>query len=60
MPRVGESQPDWEIWIDLAAALARNDQHNPPSYWTDAFPQSWKDYSNLWAEFVPNTPAWAA
>ncbi|EWM19015.1 molybdopterin-dependent oxidoreductase [Kutzneria sp. 744] len=56
VPRVGESRPDWEIWIDLAAALARNDKHNPPSYWTDAFPQSWKDYSNLWAEFVANTP----
>jgi anaerobic selenocysteine-containing dehydrogenase len=54
--RVGESRPDWEIWIDLAAALARNDQRNPASYWTDAFPQAWKDYSNLWAEFVANTP----
>ena len=55
-PRVGQSRPDWEIWIDLAAAFARNDKHNPPSYWTDAFPQAWKDYSVLWAEFVANTP----
>jgi formate dehydrogenase (coenzyme F420) alpha subunit len=59
VPRVGESRPDWEIWIDLAAALARNDRRKPASYWTDAFPQAWKDYSTLWTEFVSRTPAMA-
>ncbi|WP_405009812.1 molybdopterin-dependent oxidoreductase [Kitasatospora sp. NBC_01539] len=56
VPRVGQSRPDWEIWIELAYALARNDTRNPPSYWTDAFPRTWLDYTNLWAEFVAHTP----
>ncbi|MBP2704246.1 molybdopterin-dependent oxidoreductase [Microbispora sp. RL4-1S] len=54
---VGQSRPDWHIWIDLAHALGRNDTRKPASYWTDAFPLTWKDYSNLWAEFVKLTPA---
>jgi anaerobic selenocysteine-containing dehydrogenase len=54
--RVGESKPDWEIWIDLAHAMAKADTKNPPSYWTDAFPVEWKDYGKLWAAFVANTP----
>ncbi|MER7745572.1 molybdopterin-dependent oxidoreductase [Streptomyces bacillaris] len=56
VPRCGESRPDWEIWIDLAHALGRNDRRKGPAYWTDAFPRAWKDYSVLWAEFVRNTP----
>src|SRR5262249_53570232 len=28
VPRVGESKPDWEIWIDLAHALAALDTKN--------------------------------
>jgi anaerobic selenocysteine-containing dehydrogenase len=56
VPRVGESKPDWEIWIDLAHALARHDTKNPPGYWADAFPPGWKDYAKLWAEFVRLTP----
>ena len=55
--RVGESRPDWEIWIELAHALGRNDTRKPASYWTDAFPLAWKDYGALWAEFVAYTPA---
>jgi formate dehydrogenase (coenzyme F420) alpha subunit len=54
--RVGESKPDWEIWIDLAHAVAKLDQKNPPNYWTENFPLEWKDYRNLWATFVKNTP----
>lgn len=54
--RVGESKPDWEIWIDLAHTLAKLDQQNPPQYWTESFPLAWKDYQNLWAEFVKHTP----
>jgi len=54
--RVGESKPDWEIWIDLAHALAKHDTKNKPTYWTDAFPSEWKDYRKLWAEFVRLTP----
>jgi anaerobic selenocysteine-containing dehydrogenase len=54
--RCGDSRPDWEIWIDLAHAMARHDSKEAPSYWTDAFPEAWKDYSTLWAEFVANTP----
>ena len=57
VPRVGESKPDWEIWIDLAHAMAKVDKKNPPSYWTDAFPLEWKEYGNLWATFLANTPA---
>ncbi len=57
LPRVGESKPDWEIWIDLAHALARHDTKNQARYWTDAFPPAWRDYSKLWAEFVRHTPA---
>lgn len=58
-PRVGEARPDWEIWIDLALALARNERHKPASYWTDAFPQEWKDYRSLWSQFVVHTPGMA-
>ncbi|WP_392676675.1 molybdopterin-dependent oxidoreductase [Streptomyces sp. LN785] len=54
--RTGHSKPDWEIWIDLAHALARNDRRKPASYWADAFPPAWKDYPTLWAEFVKHTP----
>lgn len=57
VPRVGQSKPDWEIWIDLAHAFARRDRKKPASYWTGAFPEQWKDYSQLWAEFVKHTPA---
>jgi anaerobic selenocysteine-containing dehydrogenase len=56
VPRVGESRPDWEIWIGLAHALGRYDTRHPSSYWTDAFPQEWNDYKVLWDEFVANTP----
>jgi anaerobic selenocysteine-containing dehydrogenase len=59
VPRVGESRPDWEIWIDLAHALGRLDRKSPPGWWTDAFPAAWKDYATLWAEFVAHTPAMA-
>ena len=54
--RVGESKPDWEIWIDLAHTMALLDRHNPPQYWTENFPVAWKDYRNLWASFVKHTP----
>jgi anaerobic selenocysteine-containing dehydrogenase len=56
VPRVGESRPDWEIWIDLAHAMAGLDTKNPAGYWTDAFPKEWKDYRKLWATFIENTP----
>lgn len=56
VPPVGESKPDWHIWIDLAHATAKLDKRNPPQYWTQNFPQTWKDYRNLWATFVANTP----
>jgi anaerobic selenocysteine-containing dehydrogenase len=56
VPRVGESRPDWEIWIDLAHAMAKLEKKNPATYWTDAFPVEWKDYRKLWATFVKNTP----
>lgn len=56
VPRVGESKPDWEIWIDLAHALAKLDKKNPPAYWTDPFSLDWKDYRKLWDTFVANTP----
>jgi anaerobic selenocysteine-containing dehydrogenase len=59
VPRVGESKPDWEIWIDLARALGRLDTRNKPGYWNDAFPEAWKDYRALWAEFVRLTPGMA-
>jgi len=54
--RVGESKPDWEIWIELAHTMARLDKQNPPQYWTENFPLEWKDYRNLWSVFVKNTP----
>lgn len=53
---VGESRPDWHIWIDLAHATAKLDRQNPPEYWTENFPLAWKDYGNLWATFVAHTP----
>jgi anaerobic selenocysteine-containing dehydrogenase len=56
VPRVGESRPDWEIWIELAHATARVDKKNPPAYWADAFPREWNDYRKLWATFLENTP----
>jgi anaerobic selenocysteine-containing dehydrogenase len=54
--RVGQSRPDWEIWIDLAHALAANDTKKPAAYWKSAFPPAWKNYRKLWAEFVKHTP----
>jgi anaerobic selenocysteine-containing dehydrogenase len=56
VPRVGESRPDWEIWIDLAHTLGRLDKQSPEGYWTDAFPIEWKDYRKLWATFLAHTP----
>jgi anaerobic selenocysteine-containing dehydrogenase len=56
VPRVGQSKPDWEIWIDLAHTLARLDRRQPQGYWADAFPAAWRDYRRLWAEFVARTP----
>jgi anaerobic selenocysteine-containing dehydrogenase len=54
--RVGESRPDWEIWIDLAHQMAALEKKHPPAYWQDAFPPEWKDYRKLWAAFVEHTP----
>ena len=56
VPRVGESRTDIEIWIDLAAAMAKHDTKNPPEYWTGNLRAEWKDYAKLWAEFVARTP----
>jgi anaerobic selenocysteine-containing dehydrogenase len=56
VPRVGESKPDWEMWIELAQAMARHDTKNPPAYWTANLRSEWKDYGNLWDVFVKNTP----
>ncbi len=53
---VGESRPDWEIWIDLAAAMARHDRHYPPEYWTGNLRAEWRDYKALWNTFVAHTP----
>ncbi|MDZ7955692.1 molybdopterin-dependent oxidoreductase [Nostoc sp. DedQUE09] len=53
---IGESKPDWHIWIDLAHATAKLDKRNPPEYWRENFPDSWKDYRHLWATFLRNTP----
>jgi anaerobic selenocysteine-containing dehydrogenase len=55
-PRVGQSRPDWEIWIDLAHTMALLDRKQPASYWSANFPLAWKDYQKLWATFVANTP----
>src|SRR5262245_63715620 len=57
--RVGQSKPDWEVWIDLAHALAKHDKKQSASYWRDAFPAAWRDYRKLWAEFVAHTPGMA-
>jgi anaerobic selenocysteine-containing dehydrogenase len=56
VPRVGESKTDIEIWIDLAAAMAKNDTKNKPEYWTGNLRAEWRDYGKLWAEFVARTP----
>jgi anaerobic selenocysteine-containing dehydrogenase len=56
VPRVGESKPDWEIWIDLAHTMAQLDGKNPPQYWTDNMKTEWKDYGKLWQVFLENTP----
>ncbi len=54
--RVGECKTDIEIWIDLAARMAKHDTKNKPEYWTDNLRAEWKDYGKLWAEFVARTP----
>jgi anaerobic selenocysteine-containing dehydrogenase len=59
VPRVGQSKPDCEIWIDLAHTLAKLDRQSPAGYWADAFPVAWREYRRLWATFVANTPAMA-
>ena len=56
VPRLGESKPDWEIWIDLAHKMGELDSRHPKSYWQSAFPPEWRDYRALWAEFVKRTP----
>src|SRR5262249_29892199 len=60
VPRVGESKPDWEMWIDLAQTLARRDTKNASSYWTDNLRPEWTDYRALWDVFVENTPCMRA
>jgi anaerobic selenocysteine-containing dehydrogenase len=54
--RVGQSRPDWEIWLDLARHLGEQDKHHPKGYWTDNLKAEWKDYGALWAAFVAHTP----
>lgn len=54
--RVGQSRPDWEIWIGIAHALAELDTQRPAKEWRDAFPERWKDYKNLWDDFATHTP----
>jgi formate dehydrogenase (coenzyme F420) alpha subunit len=54
--RVGESKPDWEIWIELAQVMARLDHKNPPDYWTANLRPEWRDYGMLWDTFVAHTP----
>jgi anaerobic selenocysteine-containing dehydrogenase len=44
--RVGESRPDWEIWIDLAQAMAKLDKKNSPAYWTGNLPFALEGLSN--------------
>jgi formate dehydrogenase (coenzyme F420) alpha subunit len=56
VPPVGESRPDWQIWIGLAHATAKLDQRHPAEYWTAHFPLAWMDYSALWQSFVEHTP----
>jgi anaerobic selenocysteine-containing dehydrogenase len=56
VPRVGQSRPDWQIWVGLAQTLAELDRKNAPSYWADALPKEWNDYRKLWAAFVAHTP----
>ena len=56
VPPIGESKPDWHIWIDLAHATAKLDKQQPPEYWSKHFPLAWKDYPILWATFVQHTP----
>jgi anaerobic selenocysteine-containing dehydrogenase len=56
VPRVGESRPDWEIWIELAQVMGRFDRKNPAEYWTANLKPEWKDYSVLWETFVAHTP----
>lgn len=56
VPRVGDSRPDWEIWLDLAQLMGELDRKNPKGYWTDNLRAEWKDYRKLWATFVEHTP----
>jgi anaerobic selenocysteine-containing dehydrogenase len=56
VPRVGESKPDPEIWIDLGRAMAKLDGKNPPEYWTNNLREEWKDYKKLWSVFLAHTP----
>lgn len=53
---VGESRPDWQIWIGLAHAMAKLDRRRPPAYWAAPFPREWNDYRKLWATFLAHTP----
>jgi len=53
---VGESKPDWEIWIDLAHTMSRLDKKNSAEYWTENMRSEWKDYRKLWQVFLENTP----
>ncbi len=59
VPRVGDSRPDWEIWIGLAHAIARLDSRRPADEWREAFPEKWLDYRELWSAFVRHTPGMA-
>lgn len=47
VPRVGESKPGWEIWIDLAHTLGQLDTKYQATDWQRAFPSEWKNYQNL-------------
>ncbi len=54
--RVGQSQPDWQIWIELAHKMESLDTRTAAGYWADAFPLDWNDYRELWKTFVAETP----
>lgn len=56
--RVGQSKPDWEMWLGIGRAMAYEDITRREQ-WLAAFPKRWDDYGTLWAEFVEHTPGMA-
>ncbi|MDF1662537.1 MAG: molybdopterin-dependent oxidoreductase [Planctomycetota bacterium] len=54
---VGQSVPDFQMWIKLAQIMESLDKKSSKGYWSESLPTAWNDYKVLWDLFVKHTPS---